>query len=104
MCEVCAVFGIGRHWTDAAARASTHLPAPDISRYRNERRIRIAIVNALIVNTRVVLSDWDGESFVVTDASGRTQHATDLNDVWRAVERLSGQRLDPLADNFPHGS
>ena len=58
MCEVCAVFGLGRHWTDAGTLANPRLPAPDIARYRVERRRRIQLFNALLAGTGIVLSDW----------------------------------------------
>lgn len=101
MCEVCAVFGIGRHWTDAAARADARLPAPDIVRYRAERRCRMALINALLARSGVTVTDWDGEAYWVSDRAGRGAIAADLNAVWRLAERLSGRSIDPLADGFP---
>ena len=100
MCEVCAVFGIGRHWTDAAARASARLPAPDIARYRTERRLRIALVNALIAGSGIELTDWDGEAYWISGHGGRGERVADLNAVWSAAEQLSGRPFDPLADDF----
>lgn len=104
MCEVCAVFGIGTHWTDAAARADARLPAPDIARYRGERQRRIALVNALVTATGIEVTDWDGESFWVADRNGRGARAPDLNAVWRLAERLSGARFDPLDRAFANVS
>lgn len=100
MCEVCAVFGIGTHWTDAAARANARLPAPDISRYRDERRRRIALVNRLTESAGITVSDWDGEAFWVNTSTGRGERATDLNAVWRIAEQLSGRSFDPLSSTF----
>lgn len=101
MCEVCAVFGIGTHWADAAARADARLPAQDIARYRSERRHRLALINALTAAGGIEISDWDGEAFWVADRSGRGERAADLGAVWRVAERLSGQQFDPLAASFP---
>ncbi len=100
MCEVCAVFGIGRHWTDAAARADARLPAPDIARYRDERRRRIVLVNALLGSAGVTLADWDGESFWISRADGRGERVANLGGVWPAAERLAGRPIDPLAAAF----
>jgi hypothetical protein len=100
MCEVCAVFGIGRHWTDAASRADLRLPAPDIVDYRTERRRRIALLNALIGRHGLDVSDWDGESFWVAHSSGRGERARDLAEVWPIAERLALVALDPLDADF----
>lgn len=100
MCEVCAVFGIGTHWADAAARADARLPAPDIARYRSERRRRLALINALTAAGGIEVTDWDGESFWVADRSGRGERAADLGAVWRVAERLSGRQFDPLTARF----
>ncbi len=100
MCEVCAVFGIGKHWTDAASRADARLPAPDIVDYRGERRRRIALVNAMVAGSGVEVSDWDGESFWVANASGRGERARDLAEVWPIAERLAHATFDPLDATF----
>lgn len=96
MCEVCAVFGIGRHWTDAASRADARLPAPDIVDYRVERRKRITLINAMVAKAGIAVSDWDGESFWVSDATGRGERARDLAEVWPIAERLAHAAFDPL--------
>ena len=100
MCEVCAVFGIGQHWTEAAARADARLPAPDIARHRGERRARISLVNALIARTGVTVSDWDGESFWVASHGGRGERVSDLCELWHAIERIAQRAIDPLAPGF----
>ena len=93
------MFGIGRHWSDAAARTDTRLPAPGIARYRAERRTRLVLVNAIIASTGVEISDWDGESYLLTEKGGRALRALDLSAVWDAVDRLSGERVDLLSES-----
>jgi hypothetical protein len=100
MCEVCAVFGLGRHWTDAGTLANPRLPAPDIARYRVERRRRIQLFNALLAGTGIVLSDWDGESFWVGRNDGSGERVADLGGVWPVAERLAGRPIDPLEVDF----
>ncbi len=100
MCEVCAVFGIGRHWTDAASRADARLPAPDIVDYRAERRRRITLINALVAGAGIAVSDWDGETFWVADETGRGERARDLAEVWPIAERLARATFDPLDEGL----
>jgi len=100
MCEVCAVFGIGPHWSDGGARADARFPAPDIARYRVERRRRIVLVNGLLEGTGVTLRDWDGESFWVARSDGSGERVANLGGVWPVAERLGGGPIDPLAASF----
>jgi hypothetical protein len=100
MCEVCAVFGLGAHWSDAKVRADLRLPARHIASYRDERKRRIALINALIVDTGVSVSDWDGESFWVARADGSGERVANLAGVWLVVEHLAGRTVDPLALSF----
>jgi hypothetical protein len=103
MCEVCAVFGIGQHWTEAAQRSDARMPAPDIARHRRERRSRIALLNALMAGTGVVVADWDGESYWVEARSGRGERVPDLCELWRAIERAADRSIDPLVPGFTVG-
>ena len=104
MCEVCAIFGIGEHWTESAPLIATAFPAVEIQGHRGERRRRIALLNAWLAGTQVTVHDWDGEAFSVEDKSGRRRIASDLSTLWPAVEALAGRPFDPLADELPYGS
>ena len=100
MCEVCAVFGIGQHWTDAGKLANSRLPAPDITRFRVERRQRIALINHLLSESKLKVFDWDGEAYWVERHDGRGERVPNLNALWSTVERLSGRHFDPLLPTF----
>lgn len=97
MCEVCAVFGIGDHWTEAAKLADGMFPAPSIQRHRRDRRQRIALINRILQPSGLACIDWDGEAFALEDRSGRRVIAPSLPEIWREAERLSGRTFDPLA-------
>jgi hypothetical protein len=96
MCEVCAIFGVGEHWTDAGIRVDAARPALAIQRYRGERRHRLALVNRLLEATGARCVDWDGEALAVIDATGREKVVPSLVGVWRQAEAFTGKRLDPL--------
>lgn len=100
MCEVCAIFGAGEHWSDFGRLRNERFPFGDIQRYRTERRRRIGLINELVGPLRIGCEDWDGEAMLVVDASGRSKLAPTLGDVWPAVEALSGRPVDPLDPAF----
>jgi hypothetical protein len=96
MCEVCAIFGAGEHWSDFGRLRNERFPFDDIQHYRSERSRRIRLLNTVLASHGVSCEDWDGEALVVLDSRGRSKLAPTLNDVWPAVERLSGRPVDPL--------
>lgn len=97
MCEVCAIFGAGEHWSDFGRLRDERFPFADIKHYRAERAERIRLLNRLLAGLGLQVSDWDGEALEVHDRRGRSRIAPTLGDLWPAVEALSGRRLDPLA-------
>lgn len=100
MCDVCAVFGVGDHWTDAAKLSRGLFPAKDIQRHRRHRRERIGLMNRLIEPVGLSCEDWDGDGFLLCDRAGRSRVAASLAEFWREAEALSGRVLDPLTARF----
>lgn len=100
MCEVCAAFGRGRHWTDRAGAMPKALEAVDIHAYRAERRQALRLVNALVKPLAVTVRDWDGEAFGLVAESGASLKVAHLGELWGAVERLGGKAVDPLSNDF----
>jgi hypothetical protein len=103
MCDVCAVFGVGDHWTDAAKLAHGLFPARDIQRHRRLRRERLKLMNELLASAGLTCGDWDGDAFVIHDKSGRMRVAASVADFWREAEALSGTSFDPLEMRFVDG-
>ena len=101
MCEVCAIFGAGEHWSDFSRLRSVRYPFEDIVHYRAERKRRLAIVNDILARFDLTCQDWDGEAIAVHHASGRFKLAPTLNDLWPAAEELAGRKIiDPLTPDF----
>jgi hypothetical protein len=73
----------------------------DIRAYRSDRRKVVALLNTLLKPLKLGVQDWDGEAFIVFDATGRSLQAAHLNDLWRQVERMTGRAHDPLAEDTP---
>lgn len=97
MCEVCAVFGRGRHWTARASGDATALEAFDIRRHRAERREAIRALNLVLEADGVRIDDWDGEAYQLSLPSGAFVKAEDLAEIWPALRRLGVEPPDLLA-------
>ncbi|HVV42944.1 MAG TPA: hypothetical protein VHC94_17985 [Nitrobacter sp.] len=100
MCEVCAIFGAGEHWSDFGRLRDERFPFDDIQHYRNERKRRIGLINLVLGPMQLICEDWDGEALMLFDRGGRSKIAPTLNDVWPAAEALSGRFIDPLDPSF----
>jgi hypothetical protein len=103
MCEVCAIFGAGEHWSDFGRLREERFPFDDIQHYRDERKRRIRLINRILTPFAVSCEDYDGEALMLLDRSGRSRIAPTLNDVWPAAEALSGRLIDPLDVSFAGG-
>lgn len=104
MCEVCAIFGAGEHWSDFGRLRDEKFPFDDIQHYRDERKRRIGLLNMILAGIDVSCEDWDGEALMLFDRAGRSKLAPTLNDVWPAAEHLSGRLIDPLDPSFAAGA
>lgn len=103
MCEVCAIFGAGEHWSDFGRARNETFPFEDIKFYRTERARRLALIGRIVAPACLTVEDWDGEVAVVFDMQGRSVLCPTLGDIWSAAERLSGQVVDPLSAGFRAG-
>lgn len=100
MCEVCAVFGVGQHWTDAADPMGLRNVAAGILENRTERAKRLQLINRIVRAAGLTVNDWDGEAFSVEDMQGRRRIAPDLSALWRIAEQLGHIHIDPLEADF----
>lgn len=103
MCEVCAIFGAGEHWSDFGRARNERFPFEDIRFYRAERARRLALIGRLLAPAGLSVEDWDGEAAEVIDRSGRSRLAPTLADIWAVAEALSGRPVDPLEEGFLAG-
>lgn len=100
MCEVCAVFGVGPHWSDSADSLERDSVAQGILGNRTERSKRLKLINQILAPHGVQASDWDGESYCIEDAVGRRQVVPDLSKLWQQAELLAKSQFDPLSSTF----
>jgi hypothetical protein len=100
MCALCGVLGGVDHWTDAIARPGVFTRNADPASRRRERMNRVAAANRILKHYRMTLADWQGSSFVLSSATGKTEIVDDLSHLWIAAERLMGRPCDPLDDKL----
>lgn len=91
MCGLCGVLAGGEHWADSASAA----PALGAER-RRQRFARVRLINQVLRHYALRLDDWQGDSFLLSNRTGRTEIVADLQALWSAAARMTGRRLDPL--------
>jgi hypothetical protein len=100
MCSLCGVLGGNEHWTDAAARPGVFTRNASPIERRRERAHRVRIANRILARFGMVLSDWQGTSFLLSTRTGKTEIIADLGHLWPVAERLAGRVCDPLAEDL----
>jgi hypothetical protein len=86
MCGLCGVLGV-EHWADRDdAAAPTR---------RQARLRRVRLLNEVLSLYRIRVDDWQGVSMSVSGATGRTELAETLSDLWPKAEIIAGRSLDP---------
>ena len=58
---------------------------------------RIALANRILRHYGLKLGDFEGQSYVLRSATGRTELVPHLAGMWSAADRLAGRPCDPLA-------
>jgi len=96
MCALCGVLGGAGHWTDAVARPGVFTRTGEPIERRRERAARVAHANRVLKHYRLSLSDWQGASFLLSTATGKTEIVDNLTHLWMAAEKLLGRPCDPL--------
>jgi hypothetical protein len=94
MCGLCGMLGGEAHWTDAGNPASEDQHAQV---RRRERQLRVACLNRVLRAFACTVSDWQSHAYLISTFTGKTEIVENLTQLWPAVERLSGRRVDPLA-------
>lgn len=95
MCSLCDTMGNGSYWTDAAGLTEFEASGQRITA-RHERTRRVQLVNVILREFGLNLSDWSGSAYVVEASSGASEIAHHLNGIWSSAERLAGRPCDPL--------
>ncbi len=109
MCVLCNQLWIEDHWTEVAAdeqpdavdgvmRLEVHVQRRG-QRLR-DRGDRARLVGIILGGAAITLQDWEGSSYILRDAKGKSAVVYDLATVWDEVERMTGHAPDPLDRSF----
>lgn len=82
MCGLCGLMS-SNHW---AEQGDT----------KRARYLRTQLVRRVLGHYGLVLNEWAGDLYVVSDRRGRTVVVDDIGKLWSAGESLAGNPLDPL--------
>jgi hypothetical protein len=96
MCALCGVLGGDGHWTDAVARPGVFTRNVDSLQRRRERIHRVTCAQKVLGFYGLTLSHWQGTSYVLSTATGKTEIVDNLTHLWAAAEKLIGRPCDPL--------
>ena len=96
MCSLCGVLGGNEHWTGAAARPGVFTRNHASPERRRERAERVRAANEMLSAFGLILSDWQGTSFVLSTRTGKSEIIEDLGHLWPGAEKLVGRPCDPL--------
>lgn len=98
MCGLCGLLGI-THWTETSAHENA-FTGDGRKTLRAERLHRTKIVNATLRPKRIRLSDFQATRYLLSSPTGKTILVDDIQEVWGAFEKLTGQSLDPLDSTY----
>ena len=109
MCVLCNQLWIEDHWSEVSAeeqpdadngvmRLEVHVQRRG-QRLR-DRRERARLVGLVLGGVAISLQDWEGSSYILRDAKGKSAVVHDLAAVWDEVEQMTGNAPDPLDQSF----
>jgi hypothetical protein len=89
------------HWTDQKAHDreySNTVVVGELQRDRMRDRLRrVRYANQILSFYGLNFKDWNGSRYVLSDRKGRQEVVGDLGDMWPEAQKMSGNRIDPLA-------
>ena len=96
MCGLCGVLGGEDHWTDAAGNTAVFGGREVGQTRRQERQYRVALANRVLRHYGFKLGDWEGASYVLKTATGRSVIVDNLAALWPSAEEMAKRPCDPL--------
>ena len=99
MCLVCWQLPTIEHWTedrDIHASDMGFAGSPQERKRRRERLLRVQVLNRILTYYGLRVENWVGAIYRLADSKGSTALVQNLGELWPAVEKLAGRRIDPL--------
>src|SRR5579875_292148 len=96
MCALCGVLGGSDHWTEVASPPGVGSPATSAAARRGDRVRRVQAANRILSFYRLHLADWQGTTYILSTATGKSELVDNLCHLWSVAEQLTGRLCDPL--------
>jgi hypothetical protein len=106
MCVLCSQLWVEDHWSDAASASPPGFDNSNLvvlerhatqrGQRLRDRAARARLSNLVLASWELSLQDWEGSSYILRDAKGRSAVVPNLPRVWEEAARLIGKPLDPL--------
>jgi hypothetical protein len=100
MCALCGVLGTDDHWTSAVARPGVYTRNGNPAMRRREAANRLKIANAVLRTRRLELREWQGGTYILSNATGSTRVFRSLSHMWPEAEAMVSGGFDPLDADF----
>ncbi|MGE3711882.1 MAG: hypothetical protein AB7G35_19735 [Hyphomicrobiaceae bacterium] len=84
---------------DAAGRPEFERAGHKVT-LRAERASRVRLLNRILAVSSLSVRDWGGNSYVLSNASGKTRNIYGLSALWSAADEIGGSTCDPLDPIF----
>lgn len=98
MCSLCGILGCDDHWTHSVDRPGVFTRNTDRHSRRAEGARRVVAANRVLSFRRINLAEWQGTSFVVSNATGASTVFESFSHLWPEAEAVCGRDIDPLDD------
>jgi len=84
------------HWTESHSSPEAFVSRLDQVTRGRERQERTRLANRILQHYGLKLSDFGGNSYVLSSNTGRSRIVGNISEVWMAAEDLTHKECDPL--------
>ena len=97
MCSLCGTLYSTRHWAEAPGSGA----AVDARRaWMRDRMRRVELLDRVLGTLSLDVDDWMGTAYVLRTRTGESVLCADLATLFAEAERMTGRKIDPLADDL----
>ncbi len=86
----------GPHWSETSTDAGRDAKVASGRQLYLERAYRVRLINRVLERFTCRVDDWTGGQYIVRSPNGAAEVVTNLPQLWRAFEGVSGRAADPL--------
>ena len=100
MCSLCGVVGGNEHSADAVVRPDVYTRNANLIERRRERMNRVRIVNRVLTQFGMAISDWQGTAFLLVDLHRQDRDHSGPRTFVAGGRKACRNVCDPLAPSL----